>query len=192
MGGAISSALVLPALPSVYTTEGLAHQGVRVDFIDSIGKNGHKVMVAECSKAGNGPALLFSHGNAEDLHTIFAFDLYIARPLQGWALSYEYSGYGPYAVAADKTEVNLLDDAQTAALWAAKYVPGQRDLVVYGRSIGCAMAVASANVLGARCSLLVLQSPPQDSQIEGTVTVDLSFFCPLKIACFGYLWEHEV
>lgn len=102
--------------------------------------------------------ILYAHGNKEDVSATIQFHRLVARPVGGEAVGFEYSGYGLLSNESPseaKVYQNSKDAAEAAWLYASS-----RDLplIVAGRSLGGAAAIAAAKCLGRRCSAVILQS----------------------------------
>ena len=87
-------------------------------------------------RQGNPLTVLVSHANAEDLGIVLAFWSWISEALGVDVLAYEYSGYGHST--GTPSEENMYSDAKAAL---ALLVDGfklrpERDIVLYGKSLG--------------------------------------------------------
>jgi len=162
MGNVIAPLAIPGQSGSRYTESALAAAGLTVTWVQSAGRPDKRVLVASRTVGAAGKphmVVLYSHGNAEDLLSMLGPAECLANGFGDVLLvSYEYSGYG-LSHAEECTEKNILDDAHTAADHVRSIVPEDVPIVIYGRSLGSATAVAAACRLGARCNALVLQSP---------------------------------
>jgi pimeloyl-ACP methyl ester carboxylesterase len=87
-------------------------------------------------RKGNPLTVLVSHANAEDLGIVLRFWSYMSDALKVDVFAYEYSGYGQSTGTA--SEENMYSDARAALALLVdgfKLVP-ERDIVLYGKSIG--------------------------------------------------------
>jgi len=96
---------------------------------------GHKLPAFHIRK-GNPLTILVSHANAEDLGIVLGFWSYMSDALQVDVFAYEYSGYGHST--GTPSEENMYSDARAALqllIDGFKLKP-ERDIVLYGKSIG--------------------------------------------------------
>lgn len=100
---------------------------------------------------------LFSHGNAEDVLSALAFHACVSSVLHAETIAYEYDGYGALS-ESEATEEALTTNTEDAASFAYALSRLRKlPLVLYGRSLGAALAIKAALVC--RADALVLQSP---------------------------------
>jgi len=87
-------------------------------------------------RKGHPLTMLVSHANAEDLGVVLQFWMYMSEVLQVDVFAYEYSGYGH--ATGTPTEQNMYADARAAlALLRDGFkLRPERDIVLYGKSIG--------------------------------------------------------
>ncbi|KAL1521093.1 hypothetical protein AB1Y20_022647 [Prymnesium parvum] len=85
---------------------------------------------------GNALTVLVSHANAEDLGIVLAFWSWISEALGVDVLAYEYSGYGH--ATGTPSEENMYSDARAALslLVDGFNLKPERDIVLYGKSLG--------------------------------------------------------
>lgn len=89
-----------------------------------------------------GPAVVFFHGNGENLATMSAAGTLVqARAVSGALLAPDYPGYG--RSEGQPSEESLLAAAEASAAWLAARHP-RRPLVIAGWSLGAAVAVQVA------------------------------------------------
>lgn len=100
-------------------------------------------------------AILYSHGNAEDLGLVHKWCEVLSLKFHASVYSYDYRGYGPQAGSA--TERNVFSDI-TAVVEYMKKFHAVEDIVFFGRSLGCAPSIKAAS-LYPRTKALILESP---------------------------------
>ena len=96
---------------------------------------GHRIPAFHIRR-GHPLTVLVSHANAEDLGIVLGFWTYMSDALQVDVFAYEYSGYGHST--GTPSEDNMSSDARAALQLLVdgfKLVP-ERDIVLYGKSIG--------------------------------------------------------
>ncbi len=97
--------------------------------------------------------ILFFHGNGEDVSRLVDLGEHIRSEYQASILVFDYRGYGKSE--GKPFERGVLQDGRAAAEWLsrkASVTPNQ--LVLWGRSLGGAVAVDVASQLGARGLIL--------------------------------------
>lgn len=100
-------------------------------------------------------AILYCHGNGEDVAAVGEFAAHLSDVLHANVFAFDYRGYGQSG--GSPTEAGCIADGTAAQKWLAKRVGIEtRDVVLMGRSLGSAVAVAQAADNGARA--LVLQN----------------------------------
>jgi alpha-beta hydrolase superfamily lysophospholipase len=104
--------------------------------------------------------VLYSHGNADDLGRILPYIFHLSATLGCAVMAYDYRGYG-HAQAPGKypTETSCYEDAEAVLQYLVTnkgYAEAQ--IILFGRSLGCAMAVEGARLHG-RVAAVVLESP---------------------------------
>ena len=87
-------------------------------------------------RKGHPLTILVSHANAEDLGIVLGFWSYMSDALQVDVFAYEYSGYGHST--GTPSEDNMYSDARAALqlLVDGFKLKPERDIVLYGKSIG--------------------------------------------------------
>lgn len=87
-------------------------------------------------RRGHPLTILVSHANAEDLGIVLGFWSYMSDALQVDVFAYEYSGYGHSS--GSPSEENMYSDARAALqlLVEGFKLKPERDIVLYGKSIG--------------------------------------------------------
>jgi fermentation-respiration switch protein FrsA (DUF1100 family) len=98
-------------------------------------------------------AILYCHGNGEDVSTVGELAAMLSESLQASVFIFDYRGYGHSE--GRPTEPGCIADGSAAQNWLAQRV-GVRadDVVIMGRSLGSAVAVALAAENGARALVL--------------------------------------
>lgn len=96
---------------------------------------GHRIPAFHI-KRGHPLTVLVSHANAEDLGIVLGFWTYMSDALQVDVFAYEYSGYGHST--GTPSEDNMYSDARAALqlLVEGFKLKPERDIVLYGKSIG--------------------------------------------------------
>ena len=96
---------------------------------------GNKIPAFHIRK-GNPITMLVAHANAEDLGIVLAFWGWLSDILKVDVFAYEYSGYGH--ATGKPCEQNLYSDARAAlALLRDGFnLKPERDIVLYGKSMG--------------------------------------------------------
>lgn len=100
------------------------------------------------------PTILYLHGNAGHI----GYRMNIVRPLlkQGYGvLLLEYRGYG--GNPGKPTEAGLYEDARTAIEFLKQHHTSMSQMILFGESLGCAIAVQMA--LENNACALILQTP---------------------------------
>ena len=108
--------------------------------------------------------ILFSHGNAEDLGTLCDWMQELSENLQANVLAYDYVGYGfscsPAQADGKPTELNCYRSAEAALAYLVnRRGIAAESIVLWGRSLGTAMACYLATSTNAAFRGLVMQSP---------------------------------
>jgi pimeloyl-ACP methyl ester carboxylesterase len=87
-------------------------------------------------RRGHPITILVSHANAEDLGIVLGFWTYMSDALQVDVFAYEYSGYGHST--GTPSEENMYSDARAALqlLVDGFKLKPERDIILYGKSIG--------------------------------------------------------
>ncbi len=147
----IETKLMYPA-PSIdnvdWSPEGLHFEDVYFDSSDGTRLHGWfaPIVNARCN-------LLFCHGNGEHVGYLASDIFYLQEFLNAQVFVFDYRGYGKSQ--GKPLESGLLDDGQAAQLWLADRVGCEPDsIVLWGRSLGGAIAVHLAASLGTRCLVL--------------------------------------
>ena len=98
-------------------------------------------------------AVIYSHGNAEDLAQIDAWCTELAKKLQVQVYAYDYCGYGAHRLWGDgtsPTEANVLSDIADVIQRALDDGYLYEQMVLYGRSLGSAPSIWAAAEYDAR------------------------------------------
>ena len=100
--------------------------------------------------------IIYSHGNAEDIGDCYEWLYYLHKELNVNVLAYEYQGYGLHK--GTPSENNCYSDIQTAFNFLRFRGVPEKNIILYGRSLGTGPTVD----LASRCKDLkgvVLESP---------------------------------
>ncbi len=98
-------------------------------------------------------AILYCHGNGEDISSNGEWAAQLAERLQASVFIFDYRGYGQSE--GRPNEAGCIADGSAAQHWLAKRTQTQPDdIVLMGRSLGSAVAVALAAQNGARALVL--------------------------------------
>lgn len=93
---------------------------------------------------GDGPVLLFSHGNAVDLGIMMPFYRELSDLLHVNVFSYDYSGYGCSA-GSPCVSNTLLDICAAYECLLTRYNKAPKDVILYGQSVGSGPSVYLAS-----------------------------------------------
>lgn len=100
-------------------------------------------------------AILYCHGNGEDVAAVGEFAAHLSSVLNANVFAFDYRGYGQSS--GSPTEAGCIADGTAAQKWLAQRVEIEPcGVILMGRSLGSAVAVALAADNGARA--LVLQN----------------------------------
>lgn len=103
--------------------------------------------------------VVFCHGNSEDVGSALSYHDCAGEPLGACTIGFEYAGYGMLR-AKNASESTLVKNVEEACAYADSVSSrAGKHLVMSGRSLGCALAVTGAILLGKRCTAVILQSP---------------------------------
>jgi fermentation-respiration switch protein FrsA (DUF1100 family) len=98
-------------------------------------------------------AILYCHGNGEDVAALGDFAVHLSETTGASVFIFDYRGYG-YS-AGKPNEAGCIADGAAAQQWLAKRAGIQpNEVVLMGRSLGSAVAVALAAENGARALVL--------------------------------------
>lgn len=97
--------------------------------------------------------VIFFHGNGEDINSAYEFAFFISNQLKTSILIMEYPGYSVYGGTASPAAV--LADADRVILFLQHYGFKPQDMILFGRSIGGAIALQLASNY-CICSLILL------------------------------------
>jgi len=115
--------------------------------------DGERVIVWHVPPRGSQPVFLYFHGNGGSLR--WRDERFRALIADGSGLvALSYRGYG--GSSGRPTEIGLIEDAATAYSFAIARYPAER-IVLWGESLGSALAIALAAEKPVRC--LVLEAP---------------------------------
>ncbi len=104
-------------------------------------------------KAGAKRMILYCHGNGEDVAAVGELAAFLSNRLEASVFVFDYRGYGHSE--GRPAEAGCIADGDAAQHWLAERAGIQpKDVVVMGRSIGGAIAVALAAKNGARALIL--------------------------------------
>ena len=101
-------------------------------------------------------AILYSHGNGEDLGCVHRWCEILAREFHAQVYSWDYRGYGPRRNKSP-TEWNVRRDVLTVYDHVRTTFPENR-ILLFGRSLGCAPSIIVAGA-HPNCMGLILESP---------------------------------
>ncbi len=98
-------------------------------------------------------AILYCHGNGEDVAAVGEFAAHLSNVLPANVFAFDYRGYGQSS--GSPTEPGCIADGTAAQRWLAQRLGIEpRDVILMGRSLGSAVAVALAVENGARALVL--------------------------------------
>lgn len=98
-------------------------------------------------------AILYCHGNGEDVAAVGEFAAQLSSVIHANVFAFDYRGYGQSS--GRPTEAGCIADGSAAQRWLAERLGmEQRDVILMGRSLGSAVAVALAAANGARALVL--------------------------------------
>ena len=111
---------------------------------------------------GNPITILVSHANAEDLGIVLGFWSWLSQILQVDVFAYEYCGYGWATGAPSEESMYSAARAALACLVDGFKLKPERDIVLFGKSLGscpsCHLA-AKQKFRGVVMSLLIIAMP---------------------------------
>lgn len=146
--------LVLPGVPASASIEEVEDRGwvhVKLD-------NTHAICSPNLETCNF--ITVFSHGNSEDITSCIGYHACVSDALGSATIGYEYTGYGWLWSKQTPTEAQLVRDTEEACEFALIYANVLKvPLVLTGRSLGCACALAGALYLDHACKAVVLQAP---------------------------------
>ena len=146
MGSLISKAVFCPP-PVSYNKK-------NITFLAS--KGGHQIPISSTIHPKPQLAILYSHGNAEDLGYIFSWCSLLSQTFEASVYAWDYQGYG-VVHQSSPTEKNIFQDVCTVYNHILNDFPPDK-IIIFGRSLGCAPSIYAA------CSFpdslgLILESP---------------------------------
>lgn len=98
-------------------------------------------------------AILYCHGNGEDVAAVGEFAAHLSHVLHASVFAFDYRGYGQSS--GSPTEAGCIADGTAAQRWLAQWLGIEpREVILMGRSLGSAVAVALAVDNGARALIL--------------------------------------
>jgi len=98
-------------------------------------------------------AILYCHGNGEDVSSVGPFAADLSKALQASVFVFDYRGYGNSE--GTPNEAGCIADGSAAQEWlASKMQMDKSNVVVWGRSLGSGVACAMAAQNGARALIL--------------------------------------
>ena len=148
MGLLVSKAVFQPPSPSYdidyrsYTTIGSKH--------------GYSIPITCIFHKKPQIAIMYSHGNAEDLGQVHSWCEVLSRELNATVFSYDYQGYGPMK-GYSPSERNVFSDVVSVYEYINKFYKHDQ-IVLFGRSLGCAPSIKAALTFP-KCRALILESP---------------------------------
>jgi uncharacterized protein len=103
-------------------------------------------------------AILYCHGNGEDVASVGELAAMLGEALHASVFVFDYSGYGHSQ--GHPNEAGCIADGTAAQFWLAKRMGIRpKEVILMGRSLGSAVAVAAAAENGARALVLVNAFP---------------------------------
>lgn len=148
--------LVYPAPPPEqgdWNPAGLNHEEVWFKSADGTKLHGWFLPNSNSKRA-----ILYCHGNGEDVASGGEFARHLSDALQASVFIFDYRGYGHSE--GRPNEAGCIADGRAAQLWLATRMGIQpNDVVLMGRSLGSAVAIAVAADVGAR-DLVLLNAFP--------------------------------
>ena len=142
-----------PPLPSDSVQEAEQHGAEEVWFLAEDQTKLHGWFFPANDK-GSTRAILYLHGNGEDADQNVPFAADLRDRLQASVFVFDYRGYGHSE--GTPFESGVVSDGLAAQRWLAERVKLKPDqIILYGRSLGGAVAVAAAAQLGARGLILI-------------------------------------
>lgn len=121
--------------------------------IDFASADGTKLHGWYFQRPGATHAILYSHGNGEDVAAVGEFASKLSDRLNANIFIYDYRGYGHSA--GKPNEAGCIADGSAAQHWLADHLTIKpRDVILMGRSLGSAISVALAAQNGARALVL--------------------------------------
>lgn len=121
--------------------------------IDFASADGTKLHGWYFQRPGATHAILYSHGNGEDVAAVGEFASKLSDRLNANIFIYDYRGYGHSA--GKPNEAGCIADGSAAQHWLADHLTIKpSDVILMGRSLGSAISVALAAQNGARALVL--------------------------------------
>jgi fermentation-respiration switch protein FrsA (DUF1100 family) len=98
-------------------------------------------------------AILYCHGNGEDVSSVGEFAAILSKKLTASIFVFDYRGYGHSQ--GRPSEIGCIADGNAAQHWLAQRTGVRpKDIVLMGRSLGSAIAIALAAENGARALII--------------------------------------
>jgi uncharacterized protein len=127
---------------------GFKYEDVTFDSADRTRLNGWFIPGADPHRA-----ILYCHGNGEDVAAVAEFAVHLSKVTGASLFIFDYRGYGHSA--GKPNEAGCIADGAAAQKWLAeKMKMKSNDVILMGRSLGSAVAVALASENGARALVL--------------------------------------
>ena len=107
---------------------------------------GYDIPYVHIRRSGSIATLLYSHGNSEDIHTVYKWCELLSQELGVDVVVYDYCGYGLHQLtgeAVQPTQANVEADVLDMLDWIKKKFP-TKIVVCYGRSLGSAPSIYAA------------------------------------------------
>mmetsp|Transcript_1818 Transcript_1818/g.4093 ORF Transcript_1818/g.4093 Transcript_1818/m.4093 type:complete len:563 (+) Transcript_1818:308-1996(+) len=161
----------VPNLLDNYTMSELSERNWQPIVLHSSQNDDKDVLVIRKKREGNAFSnqrvrddchILFMHGNVANLMSIIDSLELLENRLRCNMYAVEYTGYpGHPNVDGEPSEEALYDDARTAAEWLSSSVPPGDRIVLYGHSLGAALALDAATSPGVQSNLaaVILEAP---------------------------------
>jgi pimeloyl-ACP methyl ester carboxylesterase len=148
MGALVSKAVFTPPRSSYHIDHKAFHEIKNP-------RDGHRIPLVSVVHRKPKFAILYSHGNAEDLGELHKWCETLSLRFGASVYSYDYRGYG--ASGSTASEENVFSDA-AAVMEHLKKFHAEEDIVLFGRSLGCAPSIATAAAFP-DAKALILESP---------------------------------
>jgi uncharacterized protein len=127
---------------------GIKYEDVYFDSADGTRLNGWFLPGANPKRA-----ILYCHGNGEDVAAVAAFAVHLSETTDAAVFIFDYRGYGHSS--GKPNEAGCIADGAAAQHWLAKRMDiHPNEVILMGRSLGSAVAVALAAENGARALIL--------------------------------------
>ena len=191
--GILFSRIIFPA-PHTYQRRGgavqMSDQWVHATWLD--GETGEAIPILQldthmrdaipvvCISRPHSPlVLLYSHGNGEDLSQCYDWCCTLSRRFNATVYAYDYSGYGVNKSRPSEHKVFMNIEAVYKHICKRH---SERDIIIYGRSLGTAPSIHAASVFPKSRGLIL------ESAFKSIFTTVLTFFNHIP----GDMFENSV